>query len=146
MNKVLNIISHSEEQTLGLAEKLAQSCFLKGDVLVLTGSLGAGKTVFVRGLARGLKLDENAVNSPSFTIVNEYPGEKPLYHFDLYRLHDTGELYEIGWEDYLGRDGIVVVEWGEKAKEMLPGNYYRLEFKIINEEEREIDISFVRDE
>ncbi|MEA3297726.1 MAG: tRNA (adenosine(37)-N6)-threonylcarbamoyltransferase complex ATPase subunit type 1 TsaE, partial [candidate division Zixibacteria bacterium] len=97
MQRKLNIISHSEAETLALAGKLAP-LFRPGNVLVLSGSLGSGKTVFVRGLAKALGHDENLVNSPSFTIVNEYPGEKPLYHFDLYRVQDPGELYEIGWD------------------------------------------------
>ena len=142
MGKVLNITSHSEQETLGLAEKLGVTCFLDRDVLVLTGSLGSGKTVFVRGLARGLGLNEREVNSPSFTFVNEYHGERPLYHFDLYRLGDVSELREIGWDDYLSREGIIVVEWGERAAEVLPERYYRLNFKIISDEERQIDVSF----
>jgi tRNA threonylcarbamoyladenosine biosynthesis protein TsaE len=143
MGKVLNIVSHSEQQTFELAAKLAGTYFSSGDVLVLTGELGAGKTVFVRGLAKGLGLDENLVSSPSFTFVNEYPGSKPLYHIDLYRLHDLAELREIGWHEYLSRDGIVVIEWGEKAREMLPARYYQLNFHIVDEHQRQINISFV---
>ena len=141
--RVLNIVSHSEKQTVALAKKLAPS-FKRGDVISLTGSLGSGKTVFVRGLAGALKIDEAEVNSPSFTFVNEYPGELPLYHFDLYRIKEPSELYEIGWDEYLGREGLVVVEWGEKAAEMLPERYYRIDFKIISENEREINISMVQ--
>lgn len=139
---VLHITSHSELQTRELGKKLA-AAFLPGDVVVLVGPLGAGKTVFVRGLVQGRGLDPDRVHSPSFTLVNEYPGEKPLYHFDLYRLNDLGELIEIGFEDYLGREGVVVIEWGEKAKEALPSKYYRVEFSIVNEQERAIDISLV---
>jgi tRNA threonylcarbamoyladenosine biosynthesis protein TsaE len=144
VEKVLQIISRSPEQTLGLAEKLATTCFLPGDVLVLSGHLGAGKTLFVRGLAKGLGLDPDSVNSPSFTFVNEYPGEKPLYHFDLYRMGDLSELQEIGWDEYLSRDGIVAIEWGEKAGPYLPDKYYRLEFTVLDETEREIAITFER--
>ncbi|MEW6412532.1 MAG: tRNA (adenosine(37)-N6)-threonylcarbamoyltransferase complex ATPase subunit type 1 TsaE [Candidatus Zixiibacteriota bacterium] len=142
MQRMLNIISHSEEETLALASKLAL-LFKPGDVLVLTGVLGAGKTVFVRGLAAAMGIDESIVNSPSFTLVNEYQGEKTLYHFDLYRLGDSSELYEIGWDEYLSRDGLVVVEWGEKAAGYLPERYYQMEFGIVNETDREINISFV---
>ena len=112
----------------------------------MSGDLGAGKTVFVRGLAKGLGHDEDLVNSPSYTIINEYPGEKPLYHLDLYRMSDQHELHEIGWEEYLNRDGLVVVEWGEKADDYLPSRYYQISFKIINEDEREIDISLESNE
>ncbi len=143
MKPVLHIVSHSEEQTSGLAEKLATTCFVDGDILVLTGSLGAGKTVFVRGLAGGLGLDRELVNSPSFTLVNEYPGKRSLFHCDLYRLGDISELHELGWEDYLSKDGIVAIEWGEKARAMLPERYYQLDFRILNEQDREIEISYV---
>ena len=82
MAKVLQIVSHSEDETLALAEKILP-LLTPEDILVLSGELGAGKTLFVRGLAKGLGIDEMSVNSPSYTIVNEYPGEKPMYHFDL---------------------------------------------------------------
>jgi len=139
---VLHITSHSELQTRELGKKLAGS-FLPGDVVVLVGPLGAGKTVFVRGLVEGRGLDAERVHSPSFTLVNEYPGEKPLYHFDLYRLNDLNELIEIGFDDYLEREGVVVIEWGEKAEAVLPGKYYRVDFAIVTEQERAIDISLV---
>lgn len=138
----LHIISHSAEQTSALATRLADS-FKPGDVLILTGPLGAGKSVFVRGMAQGMGIDQNLVTSPTFTIVNEYPAEKPLYHFDLYRLKSSSELVEIGWDDYLSRRGVVVVEWGEKAGGMLPARYYRIEFGIVDTQQRSIDISLV---
>ena len=145
MTKVLQIISHSEDETLALAEKIL-NLFTPDDVIVLSGELGAGKTLFVRGLAKGLGLDVMHVNSPSYTIVNEYPGKKPMYHFDLYRLGDSSELVEIGWEDYLSKKGLVVVEWGERAEEFLPNRYYKIDFSILNEKEREIHISLIRNE
>lgn len=143
MEKILNIISHSTQQTIALAEKLARTCFLDGDVLILSGPLGAGKTAFVRGLASGRDIEQDNVNSPSYTFVNEYPGEKPVYHLDLYRMVDNSELLEIGWQDYLSRGGLMVVEWGEKAESLLPEKYYKLTFKIIGENEREIDVTIV---
>lgn len=145
MSKILNVISHSEFETAALAEKLAAS-FKSGDVIVLTGDLGAGKTVFVKGFAKGMGHNEDLVNSPSFTIINEYPGEKPLYHFDLYRMSEQDELYEIGWDEYLNREGVIVVEWGEKAKNYLPSKYYQINFKFLNDNEREIDISLESNE
>jgi len=141
MQTVLSIISHSEEETFGLGEKL-KNFLREGDVLILCGDLGAGKTVFVRGLAKGLGFDVNKVNSPSYTIVHEYPGEPALYHFDLYRLGDTSELYEIGWDEYLSGKGIIVVEWGEKAKHLLPEKYYMIEIKLVDENQRSIEIGF----
>ena len=112
---------------------------------MLVGELGSGKTAFVRGLAKGLAIDPSLVNSPSYTFVNEYPGgDRKLYHFDLYRMQQANELYEIGWDEYLSREGIMAVEWGEKAAELLPNKYYLLEFKIVGEKERQIDLSLVQ--
>jgi|WetSurMetagenome_2_1015567.scaffolds.fasta_scaffold623300_2 tRNA threonylcarbamoyladenosine biosynthesis protein TsaE len=138
----ISITSHSEAETLAMAKRLASS-FNPGDVIVLTGPLGAGKTVFVRGLAQGYGIDDQLVTSPSFGFVNEYPGRIPLYHFDLYRLIDIVELYEIGWDEYLGRDGVTVIEWGEKAAPLLPSRYYHLEFSLVDETSRTIDLALV---
>lgn len=142
MSRIIEVISHSEEETEGLAHKLA-AAFRQEDVVVLKGELGSGKTVFVRGLAYALGLDEQQVNSPSYTLVNEYSGNNPLYHFDLYRLQDENELHEIGWNDYLSRSGLVVVEWGEKAGSFLPQKYYLIEFEIVDEHQRKITIRTV---
>lgn len=139
----MKIVSHSESETHALASKLVP-LFKPGDLLVLKGELGAGKTVFVRGLAEALGLDAEAVNSPSYTIVNEYLGERPLFHFDLYRLQDPSELYEIGWDDYLQRQGLIVVEWGDKAAECLPSAYYLLDFSIVDEQTRQINLTHVK--
>lgn len=127
---------------MALAEKLVRH-FRIGDVLVLTGELGSGKTVFVRGLALGLGLSDAKVSSPSFTMVSEYPGETPLYHLDLYRMRDPSELYEIGWDEYLGRQGIVAIEWGEKALGFLPEDHYQVAFRVVSEQEREIQVSHI---
>ena len=92
----------------------------------------------------GLEIDEQLVHSPSFTMVNEYPGRYPLFHFDLYRLTDPSELYELGWDDYLQREGLVVVEWGEKAGDLIPDVYYRICFTIVGEHRRRISVSLVQ--
>ncbi|MEW6051245.1 MAG: tRNA (adenosine(37)-N6)-threonylcarbamoyltransferase complex ATPase subunit type 1 TsaE [Candidatus Zixiibacteriota bacterium] len=138
----LSITSHSELETLALAKRLATS-FHTGEVIVLKGPLGAGKTVFVRGLAQGLGIDDQLVTSPSYGFVNEYPGKPPLFHFDLYRLSDVVELYEIGWDEYLSRDGITVIEWGERAEFLLPARYYLIEFTLVDDTRRTIDIALV---
>ena len=115
----MQIISNSVEETEELGETLAKK--LKDcTVLAFTGDLGAGKTAFVRGLARGLGIHER-VTSPTFTIVNEYEGKRPLFHFDLYRINSADELFDIGWEDYLARGGICAVEWSERAEEVMDG-------------------------
>lgn len=106
--------SDSPQMTEKIGQKLAE--FLKpGDVLAYYGGLGMGKTAFTRGLARGLGVEE-AVTSPTYTIVNEYlSGRMPLFHFDMYRLGSSDELFDIGWEDYLARGGICCVEWSENV-------------------------------
>jgi len=128
---------------VALARKLANS-FVDGDIVVLKGELGSGKTTFVRALAVARGVHESQVNSPSYTFVNEYGGRPPIYHIDLYRLGDVSELTEIGWDDYTSRDGIVFVEWGERAGPRLPDRYYLAEFSIIDEEQRQIDLSLVQ--
>jgi len=143
VQRELKIVSHSETQTLTLARKLAPH-LRNPEVVVLTGALGSGKTVFVHGLATALGIDERLVNSPSFTMVNEYPGPKPLFHFDLYRLRDPSDLTELGWDEYLGREGLFVVEWGEKAGGYLPPRYYQICLTIIGEHERNITVALIQ--
>ena len=115
----MTVITKSPEQTELLGKKLA--AFLRpGDVIAYYGDLGAGKTAFTRGLAAGLGIRE-AVTSPTYTIVNEYlSGRMPLFHFDMYRLSSSEELFDIGWEDYLERGGVCAVEWSENVREALP--------------------------
>ena len=107
-----------EDAMVAFGQRIAQVTAGAG-VIFLEGDLGAGKTAFVRGLARGLGIADR-VTSPTFTIVNEYDGGRlPLFHFDMYRLGSTDELFEIGWEDYLGRGGVCAVEWSENVREAL---------------------------
>lgn len=108
-----------EEQTEALGFRLGQ-LIQPGAVIAYTGDLGAGKTAFTRGLARGLGIPDR-VTSPTFTIVNEYEGGRlPLFHFDMYRLGSSDELFDIGWEDYLTRGGVCAVEWSEQVSGALP--------------------------
>ena len=110
--------SASEQETEALGEALA-GVLSPGAVVAFTGDLGAGKTAFVRGMARGLGVP-GRVTSPTFTIVNEYEGGRlPLFHFDLYRLGSADELFDIGWEDFLRRGGVCAVEWSENVAEAL---------------------------
>lgn len=114
----MQFISNSVEETERIGAQLAAE-LPAGSIVAFTGDLGAGKTAFVRGMARGLNINER-VTSPTFTIVNEYEGgSRPLFHFDLYRLFDSDELFDIGWEDYLSRGGICAVEWSERASEVM---------------------------
>ena len=111
-------ISRSAEETEHLGETLADTLH-PGSVVAYTGALGMGKTAFTRGLAHGLGC-RGRVTSPTFTIVNEYEGKTPLFHFDMYRLSSSDELFDIGWEDYLERGGICAVEWSERVTDALP--------------------------
>ena len=111
-------ISNSPQDTEALGAALAQVCW-PGCTVAFRGDLGAGKTAFVRGMARGLGITDR-VTSPTFTIVNEYTGGRlPLFHFDLYRLGGAEELFDIGWDDFLARGGICAVEWSETIQEVL---------------------------
>lgn len=108
-------------------------------LLLLEGELGAGKTCFVRGLARGLGVPESEpITSPSYTLMNQYHGRCPLYHFDLYRLHSREELEQIGYDDYLGGPGVIVVEWAERAGSVT-GDHLRITLHHVDEETRTLD-------
>ena len=110
--------SASEQETEAIGRELAQR-LAPGAVVAFTGDLGAGKTAFVRGMAQGLGISQR-VTSPTFTIVNEYEGRTPLFHFDMYRLGSSDELFDIGWDDYLARGGVCAVEWSERVSDALP--------------------------
>ena len=114
----MEFITNSPEQTELLGEKLAEK-LTGGEVIAYFGGLGAGKTAFTRGLARGLGCRE-IITSPTYTIVNEYLGGRlPLFHFDMYRLRSSDDLFDIGWEDYLDRQGICAVEWSENVADAM---------------------------
>jgi tRNA threonylcarbamoyladenosine biosynthesis protein TsaE len=117
---LLTVRSASPEETVEIGRVLSEQ-LLPGDFLNLNGSLGAGKTLLVKGVGQGLGLDPDLVTSPTFSIMNEYTGiEPPLYHFDLYRLQNDLELEQIGYEDYFYGSGITVVEWGDRFRYRLP--------------------------
>ena len=126
----------------GETEKLGEALALRlrpGDVVAYRGDLGAGKTAFVRGMARGMGLT-NRVSSPTFTIVNEYCGERELIHFDMYRLNDSDELFDIGWEDYLARGAVCAVEWSEKVDDAFYGDETVVRIEKLGDTERKITI------
>lgn len=131
--------THSERETEAAGEALAKK-LPEGAVVALYGDLGAGKTAFVRGLARGLGLADR-VSSPTFTIVNEYSdGGRPLFHFDMYRLGGPEELFGIGWDDYLSRGGVIAVEWSENVEAAFEGNELRVRLTRLGDSAREIEI------
>ena len=116
----LEYITHSPAETEAVGEALAKT-LRPGTVLAFRGDLGAGKTAFTRGLGRGLGCTER-VTSPTYTIVNEYTsGRLPLFHFDMYRLRSSEDLFDTGWEDYLERGGVCAVEWSENVADALDG-------------------------
>ena len=114
----MQITTHSAHETQALGQRLAKR-LLPGDVIAYFGDLGAGKTALTRGIAQGLGVTD-LVTSPTYTIVNEYlTGRIPLFHFDMYRLGSSDELFDIGWEDYLARGGVCAVEWSENVEDAL---------------------------
>ena len=124
----MEIITNSPAETEAAGAALAAR-LNPGSVIAFTGDLGAGKTAFPRGLARGLGVEER-VTSPTFTIVNEYEGGRlPLFHFDMYRLGSSDELFDIGWEDYLNRGGVCAVEWSENIADALEEDAIRVDIR-----------------
>ena len=134
----MTIISKSEAETEAAGERFAKT-LPDGAVVALYGDLGAGKTAFVRGMARGLGIDAR-VSSPTFTIVNEYLGSRELYHFDMYRLGSSDELFDIGWEDYLSRGGVCAVEWSENVADAFEGDEICVRIEKTGDAERTITI------
>ncbi len=135
-----SITTNSEEETHHFACKFSKE-IQAGDVLLLQGDLGAGKTTFIQGLAKGLKVPESVMtHSPTFTLINEYPGKINLVHIDLYRIEHFQQLYELGLEEYLDGQRILAVEWAEKATSFWPKNSIRVSFKSLGFHSRQIMI------
>ena len=131
------MITHSAAETRALGAQLAEK-LQAGDVVLLQGELGAGKSEFARGVARGLGI-QGPVPSPSFTILNVYDeGRIPLYHFDWYRIEDSEEIREMGMEEHLGGDGAALIEWSERAEECLPERALRVFLRALEGDDREI--------
>ena len=136
---MMQITTHSADETQALGQKLA-SRLAPGDVIAFFGDLGAGKTAFTRGLAQGLGITD-PVTSPTYTIVNEYlSGRIPLFHFDMYRLSSSDELFDIGWEDYLSRGGVCAVEWSENVEDAFEGDELIVRITKLSDDERKIEI------
>ncbi len=132
---VKRVLTSSSGETEDWGRRLAK--YLRaGDVISLTGELGSGKTVFVKGVARGLGVAKE-VSSPSFVLLKIYPGKLPLYHFDLYRI-DAADFSEIGGEEFFNGDGVVILEWGEKLGSILPANALRIKFERGTQEEERV--------
>ncbi len=144
MNKrtmLKEIITHSEQETRTWAQDLASGSE-KGSVFLLHGDLGTGKTIIAKGIAKGLGIDEE-ITSPTFLMLEIYEsGRLPMYHFDLYRIDDPGELDELGFEEYWEGAGISVVEWPEKAGDRIPEKAIKIHIQWQSENERRITIEY----
>ena len=134
----LDLISHSPEQTQRLGVGIGELA-LPGDILLLVGTLGTGKTCLTQGIAWGLGIEEYAL-SPSFVIVREHYGRLPLYHVDLYRLDHIEEIAELGLDDYLYGNGICVVEWAEKGLSVLPVEHLLIQISYLSDTERSFQL------
>lgn len=143
----LDSISHSVEQTRRLGMRLGE-LLRGGELILLEGQLGTGKTTFTQGLALGLDITAN-INSPTFTLLKEYPGQlradrggnvvrvgPALYHFDLYRLDEPAEMFDLGFEEYFDGDDICIVEWAERADRYWPADHLRVRLKMLSETKR----------
>ncbi|MBP7341719.1 MAG: tRNA (adenosine(37)-N6)-threonylcarbamoyltransferase complex ATPase subunit type 1 TsaE [Smithellaceae bacterium] len=148
MNKesaLVEIRSESAEQTFAVGLAIGRRA-ADGDVFALSGELGAGKTCFTGGLARGLGVgEEYAITSPTFTLLNEYPGRCRFFHFDVYRLNQTGELDDLGYDEYVSGKGVAAIEWAEKIADALPPETVWITMLYVHENERTIRISGPRD-
>lgn len=129
----------NEEQTMSFARKIGEG-ISAGDMICLKGELGAGKTHFVKGFVQAFGIDPDSVSSPTFSIINEYHGSVPVYHFDFYRIERPEEALEIGAEEYFYGDGVSIIEWPERIESILPGNVKWIEIKTINNTTRQITI------
>jgi len=137
----MKVISTSIEETIDIGSAFAKR-LKNGDVVALIGELGAGKTVFTKGIARGLGVkDVRYVNSPTFVIIKEYEGKLPLYHLDLYRLDTSSVIDTENYEEYFYGDGITVIEWADKVRNILPKKYTEVRLNVMGENKRIIEIS-----
>ncbi len=133
----------TQQETEALANKLSQKVN-RGDIICLTGDLGAGKTTFTQAFARGFGV-EDYVSSPTFTIINEYQGRLPLYHFDVYRLENSKAMEDIGYEEYFYGDGVCIIEWASLIQDILPMSHLWVDIKVIGQQERNICIKGTND-
>ncbi len=140
----MEIFTHTVDETELAGQALAKT-LTSGTVVALYGDLGAGKTAFVRGIANGLN-SPSRVTSPTFTIVNEYSGALELFHFDMYRLGSSEELFDIGWEDYLGRGGVCVVEWSENVFDAFDGNEIKVTIDKLSDTDRKITLEYPQED
>ncbi len=129
--------SNSPDETIDIAKEYSRTVN-SGEVVCLYGELGSGKTHFVRGFVQGFGISGDVVTSPTFTIINEYDGDTPIFHFDCYRLEHYREAVEIGAEEYLHGNGVCIVEWPDRISELLPPDAIKITLNVLDKEKREI--------
>lgn len=135
------ITTHSVDETKNLG-KIIGTAVTSGTVLALTGDLGSGKTSFVQGLARGLEVpDDYYITSPSYTLINEYPGRYPLFHVDLYRISDPMDMEDIGLYEILHNSGVVAIEWADRIEQKLLPDSINIHFELTGDKTRKICIT-----
>jgi len=140
---IQTLITHSAEETSAIGKQLARG-LEPGDIVCLFGDLGAGKTTMIKGIAEGLAIKSDYVHSPTFTLLNLYEhGRLPLYHFDLYRIEDPEELFDIGYEEFLYGSGISVIEWSERFGHLLPKERLEIHLRHKGDDRREIRVKAV---
>ena len=131
--------TNNPEETKCLGKKIGK--LLKaGNVVALIGNLGAGKTVIASGLCGGLGVKEDYITSPTYTIINQYDGKIPVYHIDLYRLKNSSELYNLGWDEYIYGCGTCIIEWADRAADMLPEEYLTVNIEVTGKNKRKITL------
>ncbi len=139
--KCIHISNQNELEQI--AEKLGK-LVASGDIICMSGDLGAGKTTFTQSLAKGLDV-KDYVTSPTFTLINEYSGRLPLYHFDVYRINNIMEMEDLGYEEYFYSHGVSLIEWADLIEEVLPDNHLWIEIKVTGENSREICFASTND-
>ena len=136
----MHIISSSVRQTLLLGKRIARH-LRKGDIICLFGDLGSGKTVLTKGIAQGLGIEKKDVLSPTFVLMRQYEGRIPVFHFDLYRVGDAGEILDLGYEEYLFDNGVSVIEWADRLGKLTPDAYLKVRLDVVGQDRRKITIT-----
>lgn len=138
----LEVLSRSPEITEGIGSFFAKR-LIAGDILAFSGDLGSGKTCFIRGVCRGLKVPANIyITSPTFVILNRYEGRLPIYHFDFYRLISEEEIMDLGYEEYFFGQGVCLIEWAERVGGLMPEAHLKVNMYALSENERRIEFQF----
>lgn len=136
----LVVLSRSSEQTMNLGRILANH-LMPGDILAFFGDLGAGKTCLINGICQGLGVSGNVyITSPTFVIMNRYKGRLPIYHFDFFRLSCRDEIIDLGYEEFFFGEGVCMIEWADRAEDLIPDDYFKIIMHIISPTDRKIEI------